>query len=63
MKSDFIKITGSTQTYKLISKSTLPGHKVQLVVEDSEKTRFVLTRQSGCYKYVPKPLYQFEEDE
>ena len=55
MKEIYVKITGFNQTFKLIEKSALPGHKTQLVVDDLENNRYVFTKQSGCYKIVPKP--------
>lgn len=62
MNDEYITITGSNQTYKLISKSSLPAHKVQLVVEDDEGVRFVITKQSGCYKRVTNPVKDYLED-
>lgn len=50
MQEEYITITGSNQKFKLLSKTAIPFHKVQLVVEDSEGVRFVFTRQAGCYK-------------
>jgi hypothetical protein len=55
MNEKYIKITGSEQVYKLIEQTTLANRKVQMVLEDSTGTRFVFTRQSGCYKVVDKP--------
>lgn len=54
MNEIYITITGSNQQFRLISKTSLPAHRVQLVVEDSEGVRFVFTRQAGCYKRITK---------
>lgn len=62
MKDIYVKITGFKQTFKLVEKSALPGHKTQLVVDDLENNRYVFTKQSGCYKVVGKPIEELYED-
>jgi hypothetical protein len=62
MKEEYITITGSNQKFKLLSKTAIPFHKVQLVVEDSEGVRFVFTRQAGCYIRTTKPVNDYTEE-
>ena len=62
MTEQYIKITGSNQIYQLIEKSSLPNHRIQLVVDDDEGNRFVFTRQSGSYTLVHKPVRNEYED-
>lgn len=52
MTSKYIKLHGNPKTYELVSISTLPGYRVQLVVKDEENVQYVFTRVSGGFTYV-----------
>lgn len=61
MQDEYITITGSNQKFKLLSKSAILSHKIQLVVENDEGVRFVITRQAGCYKKIKHSVNEYSE--
>lgn len=61
MTSKYIKISGINKTFELISKSTLPGRKIQLVVKDDENVQYVFTRNAGGYTHVNPVMEEIED--
>jgi hypothetical protein len=63
MISKYIKISGINKTFELISKSTLPGRKDQLVIKDDENVKYVFTRNAGGFTYIKPTVNQINDIE